>query len=202
MSRPTPEQIHEARLEYAELGLRTLPLDDQKRPAVVDRKGDREVRYAWKRLEVDGDDDWAASMSAAEPHPHAAGLGVVARDRLMVLDFDAKYYRPDADEPPDLFDAWWDQVLQLDAEFRADAHYVVRTPSGGYHLYCRLAAGIEPAGIRATPGGANPEFAQNAEGQAIIESRWRSGYVAAPPTDGYEVLSGSPGGIREVDADT
>jgi len=97
---------------------------------------------------------------------------------LIVLDFDDKGSR---------FQAWWEQLPE---ELRSQL-VVVRTQSGGMHVYIRHNGGS----IR------NVKLARTEEGRTLIETRGEGGLVIAPPTPGYEIIFGSLASIPVVSSD-
>lgn len=115
-----------------------------------------------------------------------AGIGIVCgrRSRLLVIDVD---HRPDVDGERSLID--WEQE-RYDAGLRLPEAPLVRTPSGGLHLWYRLPPGIDLKGRDAfLPG---------------VDVCGSIHWVAAPPTlirehgRRYELVRWPPGGIPEV----
>lgn len=70
-----------------------------------------------------------------------------------------------------------------------DALVVVKTVSGGYHLYYRCKAVTLPG---------NSKLAHTETGEDIVETRGEGGYVAAPPSPGYEITQGDLSRIPEI----
>lgn len=122
-------------------------------------------------------------LKAQFGHPKAVGLAVICGQvsgNLEVIDVDTKY---------DLSGTLWDR-------FKASIHqvydklYVVRTKSGGYHLYlkCEVIEGNQKLAMRPATEDelkANP----NTKEVVLIETRGEAGYVIAPPTTGYEKVT-------------
>ena len=104
------------------------------------------------------------------PTPYGiAALGGRQSGNLAVLDFECR----DGD---DVYQRW---LASLSPEMRAAAELLplVRTPSGGYHLWARLPD--------VSPGG---KFARYADGEMMIEVRGEDQYVVAPgsPADCHQ----------------
>jgi hypothetical protein len=97
----------------------------------------------------------------------ACGVG---SGNLEVLDFDTKY-----DDTKTIVKRWREQLSFSPKEIGLP---VVRTMSGGYHIYYRLPY---------TPDG-NQKLTKNKEGKAVIETRGQGGYVIAPPHPSYQVV--------------
>lgn len=78
---------------------------------------------------------------------------------------------------------WWEEFVQKAGIPRT---YMVSTPSGGYHCYFRLPVAI------------NPElFQPPSELAPGVDIKW-NGWVAAPPTVGYQPLWGCPDDIIDA----
>jgi hypothetical protein len=92
---------------------------------------------------------------------------------LEVLDFDA----------PELFPAWAERLQRRHADL-LQALPVVRTPSGGYHVYFR-SAGPTAGNQKLAVDPAKPRGKYT-----LIETRGEGGYVLAPPSAGYEMQQG------------
>jgi len=89
---------------------------------------------------------------------------------LEVLDFDTKH-----DKTGTITKRWRDQLSFSPTDIGLP---IIRTMSGGYHIYYRLPY---------TPDG-NQKLAKNDKGEAVIETRGQGGYVIAPPHPSYRVL--------------
>lgn len=89
---------------------------------------------------------------------------------LEVLDFDEKH------DPTRTTTKRWLKLLSFSP--KALGLPIIKTMSGGYHIYYRLAN---------TPEG-NQKLARNKDGEAVIETRGQGGYVIAPPHPSYRVL--------------
>lgn len=139
---------------YVAAGLSVIPVraDGSKAPAVA---GWRE--YTDRQATPDEIDGW---FGGAARH----GIGVVpgpASGHLVVLDFECKGNLPAYAE--------WLAVLSPDLRAALAACPVVRTPSGGRHVWVRLAASV--------PGG---KLARYAKGATKIEIRGAGHQVLAP----------------------
>lgn len=116
-------------------------------------------------------------------HPKAKGLAVICgavSGNIEVIDVDLKY---------DISGTLWDE-LQRELGEVFNKLYVVQTKSGGYHLYykCEVIEGNQKFANRYAT---TEELKENPHIKSIvlIESRGESGYVIAPPTDGYKRLN-------------
>jgi len=89
---------------------------------------------------------------------------------LEVLDFDTKH-----DKTKTIVKRW---VESLPFSPRQLGLPIVRTMSGGFHIYYRLPY---------TPDG-NQKLAKTKTGEAVIETRGQGGYVIAPPHPSYRVI--------------
>lgn len=155
---------------YASQGYSVIPTGDNKRSILQ-----------WK--EFQSTLPTTQQLTAQFNHPKAVGLAVICGSvsgNLEVIDVDTKY---------DLTGTLWER-------FKAAIHqvynklYIVRTKSGGYHLYlkCEVIEGNQKLAMRPATEDelkANP----NTKEVVLIETRGEAGYVIAPPTTGYEKLS-------------
>jgi hypothetical protein len=89
---------------------------------------------------------------------------------LEVLDFDEKH------DPTHTITKRW--LKRLSFSPRQLGLPIIKTMSGGYHIYYRLPY---------LPDG-NQKLAKNKQGEAVIETRGQGGYVIAPPHPSYRVL--------------
>lgn len=102
---------------------------------------------------------------------------------LEVLDFDEKH------DPNKTITKRWLELLPFSP--RQSGLPIIKTMSGGYHIYYRL---------ENTPEG-NQKLARNKEGEVVIETRGQGGYVIAPPHPGYKVLFNDLSNIPVISAD-
>lgn len=122
-------------------------------------------------------------LSEQFTHAKATGLAVICGQvsgNLEVVDIDTKY-----DTTGNLWRDFSNEIKHL-----LPLLYIIRTKSGGYHLYYRseVIDGNQKLANRPTTEEertSNP----NVKEIVLIETRGEGGYVIAPPTDGYEKLS-------------
>lgn len=135
----------------------------------------------WKKYQI----EIATEIELNEQflHPKAKGLAVICgavSGNIEVIDVDLKY---------DVSGTLWDELQKELGEIFKKL-YVVQTKSGGYHLYykCEVIEGNQKFANRYAT---TEELKENPHIKSIvlIESRGESGYVIAPPTDGYKRLN-------------
>jgi len=125
------------------------------------------------------DDEIAIQFS----HPQAVGIAVICgavSGNLEVIDIDTKY---------DTTGTLWEEYKK-EIEPLLPKLYIVRTKSGGYHIYyrCEVINGNQKLARRPATAEEikdNP----NVKEVVLIETRGEGGYVIAPPSPGYEKLS-------------
>lgn len=117
-------------------------------------------------------------------HKSAAGLAVICGSvsgGLEVIDIDLKYSLEH-----NFYKKFCDEI----GEDIMQKLYIVQTKSGGYHFYyrCELIEGNQKVCYRYAT---DNELIENPSTKkiCIIETRGEGGYVIAPPTDGYKVVS-------------
>lgn len=142
---------------YAHAGLSVIPTTADKRPAC-----------AWKTFteRIMSDRELEANFARAE------GLGIVCgkvSGNLELLDFD---------DGGSAFEPWFCSI----PEYLAKRLVVEQSPSGGKHVYYRVAEG------HAVPG--NRKLAMKADGHVLVETRGEGGFVKCAPSKGYELMSG------------
>lgn len=116
-------------------------------------------------------------------HPQAVGIAVICgavSGNLEVIDIDTKY---------DTTGTLWEEYKK-EIEPLLPKLYIVRTKSGGYHIYyrCEVINGNQKLARRPATAEEikdNP----NVKEVVLIETRGEGGYVIAPPSPGYEKLS-------------
>ena len=144
-------------LARAHAGLSVIPTTADKRPAC-----------AWKVFTERIATDREIEMLFA----HAEGVGIVCggiSGNLELLDFD---------DGGSAFEPWFCAI----PEYLAKRLVVEQSPSGGKHVYYRVAEGY------AVPG--NRKLAMKADGHVLIETRGEGGYVKCAPSKGYEIMAG------------
>jgi hypothetical protein len=114
-------------------------------------------------------------------HHNATGLAVVCgkvSGNLEVIDVDTKY-----DLNGDLFE----RFIALIPSDLLTKLYIVKTKSGGYHLYyrCPVIEGNKKLAMR-PPTEHEIKDSPTLKFVVLIETRGEGGYVVAPPTSGYE----------------
>lgn len=121
-------------------------------------------RYWWKKVHKKKES--FELLSQHESFGVACGL-----DGLEVVDIDNHFN--DADK---LFEF-------VDTNFDLSTFPVIKTQGGGYHIYykCSIIGGNRKLAARRNKKG---------KSETLIETRGKGGYVAGPPTKGYEVISG------------
>ena len=142
---------------YAHAGLSVIPTTADKRPAC-----------AWKTFteRIMSNRELEVNFARAE------GLGIVCgkvSGNLELLDFD---------DGGSAFEPWFCTI----PEYLAKRLVVEKSPSGGKHVYYRVAEGY------AVPG--NRKLAMKADGHVLIETRGEGGFVKCAPSAGYELMSG------------
>lgn len=159
----------------AKSGISIVPTDDNKRSIVP-----------WKRYQ-----SVIATPIEIEQMfetPKAKGLAVICgavSGNLEVIDIDTKY-----DLTGSLYKDYMSAIAEHDAAL-LDKLLIVRTKSGGYHLYyrCEFIQGNQKLAQRHCSDEerkANP----NVSVQVLIETRGEGGYVVAPPSAGYTTIQG------------
>jgi len=140
--------------------------------------------FKWDKYKTDMITLQEVEQQAA--HKKAGGMAVVCgavSGGLEVIDIDLKY-ATDPDFYTKFTEAIGDDIMQR--------LYIVQTKSGGYHFYyrCEVIEGNQKLCHRYKT---EVELKENPSGKKVclIETRGEGGYVIAPPTDGYKVISAS-----------
>lgn len=172
-------------IELLSLKLETLPLklDKQgkpKKPAIL----------TWNDIKLHGATEeqirknFDNTITVYYPHTDSivrkpgeiVGIGIVCGDisgGLEVIDIDTKH---------DTSGTLWEDFSSLIKEHLADIYeklVIVRTISGGLHLYYRV------ANVKG-----NLKLATSKTKETLIETRGQGGYVVAPETPGYSFIQG------------
>jgi hypothetical protein len=120
-------------------------------------------------------------------HPMAVALAVVcgkASGNLEVIDIDTKY---------DLTGSLFEDYMQAIRDNKEDLHerlLIIKTRSGGYHLYYRCP--VIASNIKLARRYTTEEEKKNPRDpyRTLIETRGHAGYVVAPPSEGYSKYQG------------
>lgn len=171
-----------AATKYIKAGLSVIATDNNKR-----------ALFPWKKYQE-------AIITEAEfreqlSHDKAAGVAIICgavSGGLEVVDIDTKY-----DITGTLFD-------RMESELKDQGIWpkllIIKTRSGGYHLYyrCEVIEGNQKLALRPAT---EEELKDNPQLKHIclIETRGEAGYVIAPPTDGYEKLQGGNINVLSID---
>jgi hypothetical protein len=165
-----------AAYEYIEKGICVIPTNENKIPCIT----------TWKKYQ-----DKIITIEEAEEGfelPYAKTISVVcgkSSKNLEVIDIDTKY-----DLTGNLFKDYLQDITDNDSEL-ANSLLIIRTRSGGYHIYyhCDKIEGNQKLAQR--PASAD-ELSQNPNDKirVLIETRGQGGYVVAPPSEGYKLHQG------------
>lgn len=152
---------------YTEQGLSVIPTDNTKRAILP-----------WKEFQSHIITD--EQIKIQFNHPKCSGIAVICggvSGGLEVIDIDTKY-----DVSGNLWENYSREIAALLPKL-----YVVKTKSGGYHLYyrCEVIEGNQKLANRPATE-AELKDNPNEKVKVLIEIRGEGGYVIAPPTPGYE----------------
>jgi replicative DNA helicase len=137
------------------------------------------------------DTDTPKKIEKAFSHSEAGGIAIqcgACSGNLEVIDVDTKY-----DKGGTLLGEFLDLMQEHLSEVFPRLP-IVRTPSGGAHIYYRAE---KPAGEKANPALSWDETGKN----ATIETRTQGGYIITPPTEGYRFEQGSLDDIPHLSAE-
>jgi hypothetical protein len=136
-----------------------------------------------------------AELEGQFSQDRAKGLAVICgkvSGNLEVIDVDVKY-----DLSGTLFENLMSEILSANPGL-SDRLMIIRTRSGGYHIYyrCTVVQGNQKLAQRPAT---TEEIEENPNEKVLvlIETRGEAGYVVAPPTDGYTKVSGEINTITE-----
>lgn len=166
-----------AAYQYIENGICVIPVNKDKIPVVKEWRPYQDRMITRQELKEGFKPSYATCIAIV--------CGAISGN-LEVLDIDCKY-----DLTGKLFDSYMQDIRDND-EVLADNLLVIKTRSGGYHLYyrCEFIAGNIKLALRPC---SEEELRKdpNDKARVLIETRGQGGYVVAPPSAGYEVVSGS-----------
>jgi len=156
-------------MNYLDLGLNVIAINENK--AAI---------FPWKVYQTQKITQAELDVQMADPR--AKGVAIICGSvsgGLEVVDIDTKYQT---------FEIWDEIKRRIRTELFEKLH-IVRTRSGGYHLYykCEEIEGNQKLANRLPT---NDEFKSNPhiKSYCVIETRGEAGYVAAPPSEGYQIL--------------
>lgn len=165
-----------AAYQYIENGICVIPTNKDKIPVLKTWKEFQERLITKEELKEGFRPAYAVCLAVV--------CGAVSGS-LEVLDIDCKY-----DRTGKLFESYMQDIRDND-ESLADSLLVIKTRSGGYHLYyrCEIIAGNVKLAMRPCD---EQELKKdpNDKVRVLIETRGQGGYVVAPPSADYEVVSG------------
>jgi hypothetical protein len=156
-------------MNYLDLGLNVIAINENK--AAI---------FPWKVYQTQKITQAELDVQMADPR--AKGVAIICGSvsgGLEVIDIDTKYQTYEL----------WDEIRRRIRQELYDKLHIVKTRSGGYHLYykCEEIEGNQKLASRLPT---NDEFKSNPhiKSYCVIETRGEAGYVAAPPSSGYQVL--------------
>jgi len=173
--------LQQTALKYKEAGLSSISTDATKRSI-----------QSWKQYQSSIPTD--EQINDMFNHPKCKGIAVVCGQvsgNLEVIDVDCKYGID--------FSQYANRIQETNRELY-DKLLVIKTRSNGYHLYyrCEVIEGNQKLANRP----ANDDelhINPNVKEFVLIETRGEGGYVVAPPSDGYENVSGSQINVISID---
>jgi len=151
---------------YANQGFSVIPIGDNKRAI-----------FPWTEFQSKIMDEATMKVQFTNPRSNnIAIIGGAVSGGLEIVDVDLKY---------DVSGTLWER-LKAELGDLMDLLYVVRTKSGGYHLYYRSEE-IEGNQKLAMRHATKEELKETPHAKEIvlIETRGEGGYVLAPPSEGY-----------------
>lgn len=181
----TDVSVRETAIAYANSGLSVLPIktDGSKEPP---------DRFSWKHLQQTA--ATAAQVTQWFQQPYAIALiGGEASGGLQILDFDVPGKREEGFTPQDapMFGPWCELVREYGLGDLLATLPIVRTKSGGFHVY-----------IRSDECGKCGKLAYPKEGtEATIEIKATGGYAVTAPSPGYELIQGDLTNIPTITPD-
>jgi replicative DNA helicase len=187
--------------QYCTLGLSVILLDNNKAPALSGWTDLQATRLSAQELsELSEGKTIRPELLDKEGKPagikvirNVKGIGILGGKTsgtelqpLEIIDVDTKY-----DTTGTLWENLTEHVTNILGQKFFQALTIATTRSGGYHIYYR-ATNAEPNQPLAKRPATAEEIQQGKKGdKAILETRGPGGYVACPPTPGYEFIQGS-----------
>jgi hypothetical protein len=156
-------------MNYLDLGLNVIAINENK--AAI---------FPWKKYQTEKITQ--AELNAQMADPRAKGIAIICGSisgGLEVIDIDTKYQT---------FELYEEIYRRIRPELFGKLH-VVRTRSGGYHLYyqCEEIEGNQKLANR-LPTDKEARENPHIKSYTIIETRGQNGYVVSPPSSGYTIL--------------
>lgn len=151
---------------------------------------DRKVSIgAWKQFQQ----RFITDDEILERSLHADGIAIICgtiSGNLEVIDIDLKY---------DITGNLWDRLYASIPETISDKLVIAKTKSGGVHLYYRCTSVMPNLKLARRPV-TSDEQKQNPHVRVmvLIETRGEGGYIVAPPTNGYQWISGTTDDIATI----
>ena len=128
-----------------------------------------------------------------ERSQRASGIAIICGSisgNLEVIDVDLKY---------DITGNLWDRLYSSIPESIADKLVIARTKSGGIHLYYRCASLSNNTKLARRPAtDTEHQLNPHIRVMVLIETRGEGGYVVAPPSSGYQWISGTNKDITTI----
>lgn len=164
--------LSSAAIQYLQAGLSVIPCHGADHPTLSKKPALRSWKPYYSRRASDSTvRSWFEGEDAAGD-AIAVVCGAVSGG-LEILDFD--------DPTGEAYQAWRASVTETTPAGLVDALTIVRTPSGGHHVYYRTAAGE-----------GNQKIARTESGATLIETRGEKGYALVPPSNGYHAIQTNP----------
>jgi hypothetical protein len=154
--------------------------------SVIATGPDKRAIAQWKKYqsEIASVKELEAQFSSEKAKGLAIICGAISGS-LEVIDVDTKY-----DKTGSLFEELTAAIHDVSSSL-SDRLMVIRTRSGGYHIYYRSPKVEGNQKLAQRPATAE-EVKENPNEKVLvlIETRGEGGYVVAPPSDGYTKISG------------
>lgn len=160
---------------YKSKGLSVIPINATKQPL-----------YSWYTFTT----KIASDSEIEEMFKNCFGIGIITGKvscptegyALLVVDIDAKHFDSNIS---------YEQICNSISKELLDKLFIVRTRSGGFHWYFYTPAEITGNKRYALRQTSEEERKLNPDEKVkvLIENRMQGGFVVAPPTEKYEVVS-------------